>query len=371
MNIPKTIEESKEKNPNQGNADLFLIIQPNMFIDSGNIKRIEEKIAQVQIVLEDIIKRALASGAKVATLVATNDEDVLEQGFTGDFNKIKESTKFNYGIYSSFLPCANARKIISSSQKPVVTLLITDGWLFNTDEAAVTLENYAQAGNNHLVIIALNHPNADLGILPHDKILLERLEDIGAEVYRLDNLINLASTLESVVKEKWVVTGEEQIAAIATEKSDSSVYVSKLLNTLLEVALQVTGVDCGSIMTLDKSSNKLMIKASQGLKEENLKDVSVKLGEGIAGLVAQEKHSLFLDDNKTEDVRIKNRLNKPWIKSSIVVPLQMGLEGDSFGVMNISSTKESIKLTPENAQLLEKLAKLVGIAVEKSGWNKV
>ncbi len=172
----------------------------------------------------------------------------------------------------------------------------------------------------------------------------------------------LAGSDDKMLGLKIFEGSQEYIKQIVVQEEESQ-YVTKLINTLLEVALELTGADSGTVMILDKNSNRLTVQASRGLKEENLKDVSVKLGEGIAGLVAQEKHPLFLDD-KTEDVRIKNRLNKPWIKSSIVVPLQMGLEGDSFGVMNVSSTKESAKFNQENAQLLYTLAGMMSAPVK-------
>lgn len=367
MNTQKTIVDIKQNQSNS--SDLFLILQPNMFIDSGNMKRIEEKISKVQTVLEDVLKRVLGSGAKAATMVVTNNDDVIEQGFTGDLNKTRQAIKFGYGLYSSFLPCENVRKIIASSQKPVVTLLITDGWLFNTDEAAVALENSALSGNNHLIIVSLNNPSADLGILPHDKIFLERLEDAGAQVHRVDNIEGVLNKIKSIVGEQWIsADSNEDAGASAPQKPDVNAYVSKLLNTLLDVSLKLTGAESGSIMTLDKATNKLSVKAYKGLNEEVVKNASVKMGEGISGMVAQDKQPLIIDD-KTKDVNIKERLSKPWLKSSIVVPLQMGPEGDSFGVMNVSSAKELAKLNQESALLLEELAKLVGIAVEKSGWH--
>ncbi len=191
-------------------------------------------------------------------------------------------------------------------------------------------------------------------------------EDLAEEMKYLKIWVSrphegLAGADDKMLEVNIFEESERYIKQIVKETEESQ-YITKLLNTLLEVALQLTGADCGSIMLLDKASNRLSIKMSKGLKAEDIKDVSVKMGEGIAGWVAEEQQPLFIDD-KTEDTRIKNRLTKPWLKSSIVVPLRVGLEGDSFGVMNVSSSKESEKLTPESAQLLYKLSGMMSAPV--------
>ncbi|MBU3933894.1 MAG: PocR ligand-binding domain-containing protein [Candidatus Omnitrophica bacterium] len=133
-------------------------------------------------------------------------------------------------------------------------------------------------------------------------------------------------------------------------------YTDKLLSALLDVSFNVTGAEFGSIMLLDEKSGSLYIKIGRGIKKDIIKHTRLKIGEGVAGLAAQENKFLLLDD-KFADERIKNRLQRPEIKSAIVAPIQV--EDELFGVMNIGTLHPSDKFSAENIDVLRQLIKLV------------
>ncbi len=138
-------------------------------------------------------------------------------------------------------------------------------------------------------------------------------------------------------------------------------YADKLLNALLDVSFNVTDAEFGSIMLLDEKTGELYIKIGRGIKKDIIKHTRLKIGEGIAGLAAQERRFLLVDD-KITDERLKNRLQRPEIKSAIVAPLQ--IEDELFGVMNIGTLHPSDKFSSENIDILRQLVKLVAITFE-------
>ncbi|MCX5692199.1 MAG: PocR ligand-binding domain-containing protein, partial [Candidatus Omnitrophica bacterium] len=112
----------------------------------------------------------------------------------------------------------------------------------------------------------------------------------------------------------------------------SSVYSEGLLKALLDVSLHTANGSAGSIMILDHATNELSIKFSKGMKDNIAQKARVKMGEGIAGVVAENRRPLLIDDT-IQDSKIKNRLKRPNIKSSIVCPLE--IKNRLFGVMNL------------------------------------
>lgn len=138
-------------------------------------------------------------------------------------------------------------------------------------------------------------------------------------------------------------------------------YSDKLLNALLDASFNVTGADFGSIMLLDEKTGNLYIKIGRGIKKDIIKHTRLKVGDGIAGLAAQEKRFLLVDD-KITDERIKNRLKRPEIKSAIVAPILV--KDELFGVMNVGTLHPSDKFSSENIDVLRQLVKLAAAAFQ-------
>jgi len=173
--------------------------------------------------------------------------------------------------------------------------------------------------------------------------LVELIRDIGEYTIKL--------TYHNIVREKEV-----------TMAPDSS-KLSRLLNVLLDVAFQITGADIGSIMFFDRLKGELTIRASRGLPEEVINNTRVRLGDGIAGIAAKERVSFLIDDS-SRDNRIKPYLKRPYISSSMVVPIDT--EDGIMGVINLGALKtSSVRFNNTNLQLMNKLIDLTTVALHK------
>jgi len=173
--------------------------------------------------------------------------------------------------------------------------------------------------------------------------LIELIKDVG------EYIIGLA--YQKAMKEREV-----------TMVLDSSKLV-RLLNLLLDVAFQVTQADIGSIMFYDKKSDELTIRASRGLPEEIVNKTRLRLGEGIAGTAAKEKVSFLIDDN-LKDNRIKRYLNRPYISSSMIIPIQV--RDKVMGVINLGALETSgVRFNAENMRLMNNLISLATVALHE------
>jgi ligand-binding sensor protein/putative methionine-R-sulfoxide reductase with GAF domain len=140
--------------------------------------------------------------------------------------------------------------------------------------------------------------------------------------------------------------------------------ISKILEALLDVAFQATGADIGSIMFFDKKKkDEMTIRASRGLPEEVVSKARVRLGDGIAGIAAKENTSFLIDDNLSDN-RIKSYLNRPYISSSMVIPIEV--QDRVIGVMNLGTLKSSTaRFDANNLQLMDKLLDLATVALHE------
>ncbi len=134
-------------------------------------------------------------------------------------------------------------------------------------------------------------------------------------------------------------------------------YFDKLLEALLEVSFNFTGAERGSIMLIDESQKELYIKVAKGLKKEIIAKARSKIGEGIAGIIAQEDKPIFIGE-RIKDPRISSQLNNPEIKYSIGIPIKANAK--ILGVLNLGTSKDSSdKFTSESVETVDRLRQLV------------
>ncbi len=134
----------------------------------------------------------------------------------------------------------------------------------------------------------------------------------------------------------------------------------EMLEILLDLALEVSRADIGSIMILNHKENSLTIRNSRGLSEEVKINTRVNLGEGISGIVAKEGSSFLLDKN-TQDNRIKPYLKRPDINSAMILPLR--LRDKIVGVINLGSRSPAVNFSQDNISVMQKLINLVNMNI--------
>jgi putative methionine-R-sulfoxide reductase with GAF domain len=124
---------------------------------------------------------------------------------------------------------------------------------------------------------------------------------------------------------------------------------------LLDVALGLARVECGSVMLLDRDAGELKLTASRGRETAPHKDVRLRLGEGISGLAAQENRTFVIQGEDSSDNRIKPLLKRPEIQHALVMPLTE--QNRVIGVLNLHTTSREKSTLQETIPALETLFK--------------
>ncbi len=133
----------------------------------------------------------------------------------------------------------------------------------------------------------------------------------------------------------------------------------EVLNIILDLALQISGADMGSIMLLDKNKEDLTIRAARGLSDKVIKDTRLKVGNGISGTAVMENRPILIDD-RLADNRIQKYLNRPYLKSSMVLPI--GTQDKAIGAINLGALEVSpVRFNSDN---LESMNKVVNLAID-------
>lgn len=153
-----------------------------------------------------------------------------------------------------------------------------------------------------------------------------------------------------------------------TASINSQMDLPSLLRMIAREAVEVLKADRSSVMLLDSSRTILKIVAAYGCGLEPLKDSKVRLGEGVAGWVAQYgKPRLIHGDADPKEFKAL-RAKDPKIVSAACVPLQVG--GRVLGVLNVSLTQEQREFKDEELRLLMLYANHAAVAIRNAALLK-
>ncbi len=140
-----------------------------------------------------------------------------------------------------------------------------------------------------------------------------------------------------------------------------------ILRALLEAAALALQADGGSVMLVDPDGQTLRIRAAQGLPADIVSGARVKSGEGLAGLALAERRALVVDE-RAED-RIRQRMARPQLTSSLVVPLgPLGAE-EPIGVLSLWTRDAARRFAASDIDLLAKVPGTFPLRISTTLWK--
>lgn len=142
----------------------------------------------------------------------------------------------------------------------------------------------------------------------------------------------------------------------------STLDVDALLKRIGQSAEQMFQCEASAIMLLDDDKEHLFFKVATGEKGGVVTRYRVKMGEGIAGTVAQKREPLLIND-VAKDSRFLAQLDQASgfkTRSALCVP--MSAAGELVGVVEILNKKTG-EFNDADQGLLESLAGLAALAI--------
>ena len=146
-----------------------------------------------------------------------------------------------------------------------------------------------------------------------------------------------------------------RVASAAFEASSENELIERVTNLIAETIYP----NQFGILLLDPDSQKLYFhKSYRGLPKHSL-DLTLDLGSGVTGTVAQSGKAMNVPD---VDRCVQYVRCEPGIHSELCVPMR--LHGEVFGVINAESDR-LFAFSADDQRLLETLANQLGIAIER------
>lgn len=144
----------------------------------------------------------------------------------------------------------------------------------------------------------------------------------------------------------------------------SDLYLGDVLKLIVTLTANVMKAKICALWLLDDKSRELKIRATQAMSEEYLKERSIKLGEGIVGLVARDKKPVIIPNVLDNELYKEKKLaRKEGLVSMISVPMMV--KRKLIGVINCYTTSY-YEFTKSDTDLLSAVANQAAVAIENT-----
>jgi diguanylate cyclase (GGDEF)-like protein len=146
----------------------------------------------------------------------------------------------------------------------------------------------------------------------------------------------------------------------------SSLQLDQVLRTIMEKIDEFLRPDNWSLLLLDEAKQELYFELAVGKASQALKDVRIKLGQGIAGWVAQHGEVVIVPDT-TKDTRFFGKVDeKTKMETRSIVAVPVRFRDTCLGVIELINCVGADGFDPRDLKLLEALSDFAAIALENA-----
>ncbi|MBU1035180.1 GAF domain-containing protein [bacterium] len=144
----------------------------------------------------------------------------------------------------------------------------------------------------------------------------------------------------------------------------SDLYLEDILKLIVTLTANVMKAKVCNVWLIDEKKQEFNIMATQSMHQEYLNKRTIKLNEGIVGLVAREKKpKIIFDVLKEEQYKEKKLARKEGLVSMASIPMMV--KDKVIGVLNVYTNKP-YEFTKAEITLLSTIANQAAVAIEKT-----
>lgn len=165
------------------------------------------------------------------------------------------------------------------------------------------------------------------------------------------------------------IESEEKIRSLFTEIAKSitsSLEVHHALEAIMNQVQYYFEPRNWSLLRIDDETQELYFVIAKGMDPKIMKDIRLKVGEGIAGHVARTGKSIFVTDTKNDPLFSKKIDALSDFKTSSLIAVPMIFQNKVIGVIELINVFENRSFNQGDLELLETIAEFSAIALTNS-----
>lgn len=147
---------------------------------------------------------------------------------------------------------------------------------------------------------------------------------------------------------------------------NSSLNIEDVLDNAMKWAEEFMDAEASSVYELDPEKNQLFVRLARGEKKEPIRGITLQVGEGVAGFVAQTGKPLVIQD-VTEEKRFSDKFDRfTGFKTRSMISVPLTLREKSIGVIQVINKRSGEPFTRNDLELLTGMAQQIAFAMENA-----
>lgn len=138
-----------------------------------------------------------------------------------------------------------------------------------------------------------------------------------------------------------------------------SLNLNNVLTSVVDIAVDLTDAEEGSLLLLDESTNELYIRASRNFQEEFVRTFRLPTEDSLAGTVIQSGKPVVLDESTPQKIKTSYL-----VQSLVYVPIHMG--GQVIGVLGVDNRSKGRSFNERDVKLMSAIAEYAAAAIENA-----
>jgi signal transduction histidine kinase len=161
---------------------------------------------------------------------------------------------------------------------------------------------------------------------------------------------------------------EREIKCIVQLSSmiNSSLDIIEVLDNSMHAVENLMNAEASSIFEIDFEKNEIFFRLARGESGNKVKQIRMKMGEGIAGWVASSGETLLVPDTTTDKRFSKKVDDISRFKTRSVIALPIRNKGAITGVLEVLNKRGPHSFDDRDLEVLSIAANQIGIAMENA-----
>ncbi len=144
----------------------------------------------------------------------------------------------------------------------------------------------------------------------------------------------------------------------------SSVHdLDQLLELIIESATRMMSAKASSLLLIDENTRKLFFKVATGDKKEEVKNYELKIGQGIAGIVAEKGEPLLIPDVRQDPRWYKQISETIGFDTRSIACVPMKTDDKIIGVVQVIDKADGGPILPQDMGILTVFADLAALSI--------
>ena len=146
---------------------------------------------------------------------------------------------------------------------------------------------------------------------------------------------------------------------------NSSLEAGEIRKRAIEAATRLMEAEAGSLLLVDQETKELFFEVALGARGERVKEIRLRMGEGIAGWVAEKNQPLLIHDVQRDPRFFAGADQKSDFITRDMVCAPVRAKERTLGVLQAINKKEG-KFVPDDLEIFRTLADQVASAIENA-----